>query len=63
MKRYKDGNNENCYATKRYHFTITKAKKAKPVILESVLGCGMITRDHAALLLKKERQNNETVKT
>lgn len=60
MKRYKDGNNINCYSTEKYHFTIPKNRDwEKPVLLESILGCGYITRIHAAYLLREVK--NDTV--
>jgi hypothetical protein len=56
IKKYKDGNHNTCYSTRKYHFTITKEQTKKPVILESVLGCGRITRKHAVVLLREIRK-------
>lgn len=53
MKKYRDGTGNICYSSKKYHFTITKNQDNKPILLESVLGVGWITRKHAAELLRR----------
>lgn len=56
MKHYIDQNGDKCYSTRRAHFTVLRITEKKPVILETVIGCGRITRIHAAYLLRKWRR-------
>lgn len=53
---YINENGNKCYLTKNAHFTVLKTKSKKPVILETILGCGHITRIHAAYLLRESRR-------